>query len=70
MKNNFNAGVRTFGIGGGKLLAGNFTNNEYGNYKLFSYSNVKRHIVIKTAKRYFVYNLKNDDLTQNSYNDY
>lgn len=69
LKENFNVGLRAFGIGGGKLLAGSFKNNEYGSYKLFSYSNVKKHIIIKTAKGYFVYNLKNENLTQNSYDD-
>lgn len=69
LKENFNVGLRAFGIDAGKLLAGNFNNNECGSYKLFSYANVKKHIVIKTAKGYFVYNLKSESLTENSYND-
>lgn len=69
LKDNFNVGLRSFGIGGGKLLAGNFSNNEYDSYKLFSYANVKKHIVIMTTKGCFVYNLESENLTENSYND-
>lgn len=41
-------GSRTNGIGSMKLQAGDFKNQEFGNYNLYSYTDCKEYIIIKT----------------------
>lgn len=49
-------GRRTLGIGSFQLQAGNFKNEAYGKYKLYSYAKCKDYIVIKSKKGYLVVN--------------
>ena len=48
LEENIKVGIRTFGLGSARLLAGRFNNNEFGNYTLYAYANAKSHIVIET----------------------
>ncbi|MEG0570912.1 MAG: DUF3784 domain-containing protein [Oscillospiraceae bacterium] len=49
-------GRRTNGVSSARLQAGNFKNNEYGDYKLYSYTNSHDYIVIKTADSFILIN--------------
>jgi hypothetical protein len=46
---------------------GVWKNNEFGEYRLCSYADVKRHIVVKTATGTYVFNLESMDATDSFY---
>ncbi len=53
-REDFDFGSRTSGVGSAKLLAGNFTNDEFGNYILYSYTKSDAVVVIKSDKKTLV----------------
>ncbi len=53
-RENFEFGSRTYGAGSARLLAGNFTNDEFGNYILYSYTKSDAVVVIKSNKKTLV----------------
>ena len=53
-REDFDFGSRTFGAGSARLLAGNFTNDEFGNYILYSYTKSDAVVVIKSDKKTLV----------------
>lgn len=53
-REDFDFGSRTFGAGSARLLAGNFTNDEFGNYILYSYTKSDAVVIIKSDKKTLV----------------
>ena len=53
-REDFDSGSRTMGLGSARLLAGNFTNDEFGNYILYSYTKSNAVVVIKSDKKTLV----------------
>jgi hypothetical protein len=47
---------------------GVWKNDEFGEYRLCSYADVKRHIVVKTTAGTYVFNLESVDATDSFYN--
>lgn len=64
LRNELVIGSRTNGIGTPRLQAGNYRNEEFGNYLLYSYTGCNRYIVVKTETATVVFNGKNDKETQ------
>lgn len=64
---NFEAGMRTNGFGGFKLLEGHFKNNAFGNYILYAYAKCNHAIVINTAGGNVVVNAETQEETQRLY---
>lgn len=62
-------GSRIGGFGGLKLSTGNFENDEFGKYKLYSYNGCDLHIVVETENRYVVFNKADEKTTQELYHD-
>ncbi len=50
LKDGFDTGIRTFGLGSARLLAGRFQNDEFGDYTLYAYTRAKSHVIINTSK--------------------
>ncbi len=48
LRDDFDAGLRTFGFGSPRLLMGNFKNDEVGNYTRYSYTDCPYTVVITT----------------------
>ena len=67
MDNDIDVGKRTWGLGNIKLSAGNFENDEFGEYKLYVYNECSDYIVIETSKKYYVFNSNNTDNTKKLY---
>lgn len=60
-------GIRTNGLGNFKINAGNFKNDEFGKYYLYSYADCKEYVVIKTDYGTFVLNSKGCESTKRLY---
>ncbi|MEG0366877.1 MAG: DUF3784 domain-containing protein [Coprobacillus sp.] len=60
-------GSRTWGVGSFKIQAGNFKNDEFGKYKLYSYANCHDYVVIKTKDTYVVLNDVDEEKTKTTY---
>lgn len=57
-------GVRTNGIGSFKLAEGNFRNEDFGEYKLYTYTDAKQHIVLETEQGVVVLGLESEQATE------
>lgn len=60
-------GSRTWGVGSAAIQAGNFKNEIYGKYKLYSYTNCDEYIVLDTKNGYIVVNDHDEQSTQKLY---
>lgn len=67
-KTNIDLGRRTGGFGNFRIQAGNFKNDEYGKYKLYSYVCCKDYVVLKLDQQYVVINDSNETKTKQLYN--
>lgn len=63
------AGERVLGFGGLRLLAGEFRNNEFGNYTRYSYTGCDSCIVLSLEEGVLVINGKNIEETERIYNE-
>lgn len=66
-KENINLGSRTNGLGSPKLQAGNFKNNDFGNYHLYAYTSCKSYLVLETDNGIVVINNKDKKVTKQLY---
>lgn len=66
-KKDIELGSRTWGVGSFKIQAGNFKNDEFGKYKLYSYANCHDYVVIKTKDTYVVLNDVDEEKTKTTY---
>lgn len=64
---NLELGSRVGGIGNFRIQAGNFKNEEFGKYKLYSYVKCKDYIVLKVGQQYVVINGKDEKQTKELY---
>jgi len=63
-------GIRIGGYGGIDRLGGRFRNSEFGNYKLGVRVSVKKCIVVRYMEsKVLVFNLENEDRTEQFYNE-
>lgn len=66
-REDFDFGSRTYGVGSAKILAGNFTNDEFGNYILYSYTRNNTVVIIKSDKKTLVINGIDTNATKEIY---
>lgn len=64
LEKNIDIGKRTSGLGTLKLQAGNFQNDDYGSYKLYSYVNANEYVVIKTENKTVLLGLNTPEETE------
>lgn len=68
LEENITLGRRTFGVGNFKIRGGNFKNQDFGKYTLYSFNSCKTYIVIKTDNQTYVLNkptvLETEELCQ------
>ena len=62
-------GDRIGGLGNGKVLTGNFRNDEFGKYRLAVWRAVEECIVVHTTGKTVVFNLEDGETTRMFYND-
>jgi hypothetical protein len=62
-------GTRVSGLGSARLLAGNFRNEEFGNYTRYSYTGNDASIVLKVEGKTLVIAGKDVNSTQNIYQE-
>ena len=67
LQENWDVGSRVFGLGSFKLEAGDFENEQVGNYTLYSYIHCKNYILIETNSGLVVLNAKNEGETKALY---
>jgi len=67
LRENFDKGRRIFGVGGMKISSGNFSNQEFGAYRLCVYSDVAACIVARSGDRTVVFNQKTAEETRALY---
>lgn len=60
-------GTRQAGFGSVRLSMGNFRNEEFGNYTLYSYAGVKEHVVLKSGEKTLVIGMKDPKETREIY---
>lgn len=68
-ENDIDVGNRNWGIGSFKLQVGDFENDRFGKYKLYSYSKSKDYVVIQTKTTYVVLNDKTIEKTKLLYSE-
>ena len=66
-RKDFDFGSRTYGVGSAKILAGNFTNDEFGNYILYSYTKSDAVVIIKSDKKTLVIGGIDENATKEIY---
>jgi hypothetical protein len=67
---NLDPGIHISGIETENSKFGVWENNEFSEYTLSIYNNVRRYIVIKTFAKIFVFNLESLDATDNFYKSF
>ena len=60
----FHAGSRTNGFGGGRLSEGHFSNDTLGSYILYAYSRCDTCVVLKTTDGYLAVNAETPERTR------
>ncbi|MGN0099101.1 MAG: hypothetical protein ACI38Y_07235, partial [Candidatus Methanomethylophilaceae archaeon] len=69
LRTDMDYGDRVGGLGNGKVLTGNFRNDEFGKYRLAIWRAVDECIVVHTTGKTVVFNLENGDTTRAFYED-
>ena len=70
LRNDVDLGSRTGGFGGTKILSGNFNNNEFGDYILACYKDIRTYIVVEpTEGKTVVFNRSSIEETADFYNE-
>lgn len=64
---NLRTGIRTYGFGSARLLMGNFTNDEFGNYTLYAYTGADAHVIMEKDGKYLAVSAKTAEETQALY---
>jgi uncharacterized membrane protein len=67
-REDFDKGVRVMGFGSPRLFVGNFRNNEFGGYTLYSYTKCPAAVVIRSGEKILVVNLSDAAATRELYN--
>lgn len=62
-------GSRTFGIGSARLQAGRYKNAEFGDYRLYSYSDCHTYVVVHTADGVLAFNASTPEATKTLYEE-
>lgn len=62
-------GKRTGGFGNFKMKAGNFRNEEFGNYTLYAFADCKAYVILYLDKDVIVLNERNKEKTKQLYED-
>lgn len=65
LRDDVDYGSRVGGLANGKVLTGNFSNDEFGKYKLAVYRSTDLCIVVHRTSGTFVFNLDSDESTEN-----
>lgn len=68
LRDSIKYGTRTNGVSLLNYKLGNFSNNEFGKYKLFVNDNINKVIVVKYGENTVVYNAKDETTTIDTYN--
>ncbi len=66
-REDFDAGVRTYGFGSPRLSMGTFQNDEFGSYTLYAYTGAKECIVLEVGGKTLVIAMKDTDETRALY---
>ena len=66
-REDFDAGMRTYGFGSPRLSMGVFENDEFGSYTRYTYTGNKEAIILKVDDNILVISGKNDDETREIY---
>ncbi len=69
LRDEFDPGSRTFGFSSAKLLIGNFRNDEFGNYTLYSYVGADSCVVIRSGEDTLVITGSDAAATEKIYNE-
>lgn len=69
LRDDVDYGDRIGGLGNGKVLTGNYRNDEFGKYRLAVWRNVDECVVIHTVDKVIVFNLKDAENTYTFYKD-
>lgn len=67
LRTDMDYGSRVGGLANGKVMTGNFENNEFGRYRLAAWCSVDTCIVIHTTGKTVVFNLEDDGSTEEFY---
>ena len=70
LEKDLDLGTRTFGIGSFSINAGNFSNDEFGTYKLYAYTSCNTYVVIDTGEKVVVVNDKDEKDTTSLYHEF
>ncbi len=63
----FSVGTRSFGFGSFRLLEGNFSNGEFGNYILYGYTRCDSYVVMDTGEKMVAINGQTQQETEKLY---
>lgn len=68
-REDFDAGMRTYGFGSPRLSMGTFQNDEFGNYTLYAYTGNKAAVVLKSEEKVLVIKGKTESATKKIYQE-
>lgn len=68
-RDNIDTGIRTYGFGSPKLLAGSFCNEEFGDYTRYSYAGCSACVVLNVGDKILVISGADAESTRNIYNE-
>ncbi|MBQ9742190.1 MAG: SdpI family protein [Ruminococcus sp.] len=68
-RDHFDRGTRTAGLGSPRLMAGSFSNDEFGNYTLYSYTDCDCVVVLTIDEKVLVINAKTPSDTDKLYKE-
>ena len=66
-RDDFNIGKKVKGLDSMRLHAGDFFNQEFGKYKLYSYNSTKGFVIVEYKNGYLAFNLQSDQATHEAY---
>lgn len=67
MEEDIALGRRTFGVGNFKIRGGDFKNDTFGKYTLYSFNSCKSYVVLKADEQYYVLNKSTELETEELY---
>ncbi len=67
-RENYDAGIRTYGFASARLSMGNFKNDEFGNYTRYAYTRCKSCVILESNGKVLIINGKNTADTKKIFN--